>query len=365
VINLKNFINRPSLSRGEATIMSNNASNAIIATPGLDDYVDRVMYHFRYNADFCRIYSEKIGFASTESKPIIKESVRKRNVFLVADLTQPDVDRAIMHTDRTINALESSHAESISLVAPFLPYMRQDHQDANVRSSLSAQALISQFERYNKLEQIITIDLHAPQIEGFGKPGLIDNLSGAVLLDQYLATKFPDPTTLTVVSPDVGGLKRARSAGEAYYKNMTIGSIDKRRDAPNEAIPLRYIGSPEDIEGKDIILFDDMVDTAISVINGGKILQQHNPKSITVFATAGVLSEKDGVPAIERFRKSGLQLVILDTILRPESFYEENKDCLTVLRTHDFIAKAIYESSRVGGSLQCLKAYDPKVRFEY
>jgi len=232
---------------------TNYAEFALIAMPGIDGFVDRVAHHLRYNDKFCRINAERVDFASTEHKPIIAESVRNRTAYLFADLSTPTVSEAVMRTDLMLNALESNHIDRIYLMTPYSVYARQDHHDIDVRSALSAKALISQFTRYKTLKQIISVDLHAPQLEGFGEPGQVENLSGMLLFGNYFCDLYNnDFSNVTMVSPDVGGLKRVRSGAESFSGALPVGSIDKRRKEANVATPLTFIGSPEDIEGTTV-----------------------------------------------------------------------------------------------------------------
>lgn len=263
-------------------------------------------------------------FSDGEVSVEINESVRGREIFVIQSTCGP-VNNNLMELLITIDGLKRASAGRINAVIPYFGYARQDRKD-RARAPITAK-LVANLLTSAGADRIITMDLHADQIEGyFDIP--VDHLRGA----QYLAEYYKEQNIedLVIVSPDFGSVKRARKMAEPL--NAPIAIVDKRRPRPNVSEIMNIIG---DIEGKNVILVDDMIDTAGTITNAANAMKERGAKNVYACATHGVLSGK----AIERIQNSAIQeLVLLNTIPIPE---EKRIDKIKVLSVAPFFAKAM------------------------
>ena len=247
----------------------------------------------------------------------IKENVRNQDVFIIQPTSKP-VNEHLMELLVMIDAARRASAASITAVIPYYGYARQDRK-AEPRTPISAKLVASLLETAG-VDRMISVDLHANQIQGFFHVP-VDNLYAARNLTDHYRNMYhiPDPADMphdyvnndvVMVSPDAGGATRCRAYSKRLRCPMAI--IDKRRPAPNQVEVTNVIG---DVEGKDVILLDDMVDTAGSICSAAAFLKDRGAKRIEACVTHGVLSG----PAIERINESAIErLVITDTILQAE-----------------------------------------------
>ena len=272
--------------------------------------------------------SEVVTFSDGEISVSIKESVRGSDVFVVQSTSAP-VNDNLMELLIMIDAFKRASAGRITAVIPYFGYARQDRK-AKSRDPISAK-LVADLITVAGADRLLTMDLHAPQIQGFFNIPL-DHVLGVPLLAPYFVEKFgkgnPD---VVVVSPDLGSVTRARNFSERLEANIAI--IDKRRQRANVSEVMNIIGN---VEGKTVILVDDMVDTAGTLCNGANALvERAGAKEVYACATHGVLSG----PAIERIQNSAIkELVLLDTIELPE---EKQIDKITMLPVAPLFADAI------------------------
>ena len=267
-------------------------------------------------------------FADGEVSVNFNETVRGCDVFLIQSTCCP-VNDNFMELLVMIDACRRASANRITAVMPYFGYARQDRK-ARPRDPISAKLCANMLEAAGA-DRVLTMDLHANQIQGFFDIP-VDNLLGTKILTQYffdkLGTNNPD---YVVVSPDLGSVTRARKFTDKLDLPMAI--VDKRRPKPNVSEVMNIIG---DIKDKHVILVDDMVDTAGTLCNGAKALIERGAKSVTACATHGVLSG----PAIERLQNSVIdKLVLLDTI--PVEG-EKAIDKIEVLTVADLFAEAIH-----------------------
>lgn len=239
-------------------------------------------------------------FSDGEVSVQIQESVRGQDVFIVQPTCAPTNDH-LMELLIMVDALKRSSARSISAVMPYFGYARQDRKAAP-RVPISAKLVADMLETAG-IDRVITIDLHAAQIQGFFNIP-VDNLYGSVLFVDYLKAKnLPNPI---IASPDIGGVARARSYANKLGYDLVI--VDKRREKANVAEVMNIIG---EVDGKDVILVDDMVDTAGTLVKAAEVLKQRGATSVMACCTHGVLSG----PAYDRINEGTLdELVITDTI---------------------------------------------------
>ncbi|MGN1105416.1 MAG: ribose-phosphate diphosphokinase [Huintestinicola sp.] len=281
--------------------------------------------------------SEVVTFSDGEISVSIKESVRGSDVFVVQSTSTP-VNDNMMELLIMIDAFKRASAGRITAVIPYMGYARQDRK-AKARDPISAK-LMADLLTVAGADRVLSMDLHCAQIQGFFNIP-VDHLLGVPILVPYFIEKFKDIRDNTVVvSPDLGSVTRARNFAAKFDAPLAI--VDKRRQKANVCEVMNIIG---DVKGKDVILVDDMIDTAGTLCNAAKaIVEKGGAKSVTACATHGVLSG----PAIQRIQDSVIkEVVLLDTIALPE---EKKIDKITVLPVAPVFAQAIqriYEDSPI------------------
>jgi len=261
-------------------------------------------------------------FSDNEINVKIEESVRGKDVFIIQPTSAP-VNFNLMELLIMVDALKRSSAKSITAVVPYYGYARQDRK-AEPRVPISAKLVANLMETAG-ITRVVTVDLHASQIQGFFDIP-VDNLYGAVLFNDYVKSKkLKNPV---VASPDIGGVARARYFAKTMGLDMVI--VDKRREKANESEVMNIIG---DVKGKDVIMIDDMVDTAGTMVKAASALKKLGATSVMACCTHPVLSG----PAYNRIKDGELdELVITDTI-------PTNTSCekITVLSTAKMLGEVI------------------------
>ncbi|MBQ6756291.1 MAG: ribose-phosphate pyrophosphokinase [Oscillospiraceae bacterium] len=259
-------------------------------------------------------------FADGECSVSLYETVRGSDVFLIQSTCNP-VNDNLMELLVMIDACRRASAGRITAVIPYFGYARQDRK-AKGHDPISAK-LVANLITSAGADRILTMDLHAPQIQGFFDIPL-DHLVGMPIFADYYLKKFGENSETTmVVSPDVGSVARSRNF--AHRMGMNLAIVDKRRERANQSEVMNIIG---DVQGKNVILFDDMVDTAGSLCGAAKALVEiGGAKEVYACASHAVLSG----PAIERIDKSYIkELVFLDTIPEIEAKKHEKIKFLSV-----------------------------------
>lgn len=265
-------------------------------------------------------------FSDGEIQLEIQENVRGVDVFVVQSTCTPG-NQHMMELLIMIDAFKRASAERITAVMPYYGYARQDRKVAP-RAPISAK-LIADLLTTAGASRVLTIDLHAGQIQGFFNIP-VDNLFAAPVFVSYFKEKYRHDD-LVIVSPDAGGVERARSYAKLIGASLAI--IDKRRLRPNEAEIMNIIG---DIEGKNALIVDDMVDTAGTLTNAASALSERGAKSVAACCTHAVFSGK----AVERIRTSCLEeMIITDTI--PLSDEGRKLGKIKVLSIAELFAEAI------------------------
>ena len=261
-------------------------------------------------ADICKVIGIKLGenevkgFADGEVSCSLYETVRGSDVFLVQSTCKP-VNDNLMELLIMIDACRRASAGRITAVIPYFGYARQDRK-AKSRDPISSK-LVANMLVAAGADRVLTMDLHAAQIQGFFDIP-VDNLLGNPIFVDYYAKKFGSQAEeMVVVSPDVGSVARSRAFAQKLHMGLAI--VDKRRPKANLSEVMHVIG---DVKGKDCILFDDMVDTAGSLCGAAKaIIEIGGANKVYACASHGVLSG----PAIDRLEKSNIEeLALLDTI---------------------------------------------------
>ena len=254
-------------------------------------------------------------FADGEIDVQILESVRAHDCYIIQP-TCPPVNENLMELLIMIDAFKRASAGRITAVMPYFGYARQDRK-AKARDPISAK-LVADLIAKAGADRVLTMDLHAAQIQGFFDIP-VDHLLGVPILAPYFVDKFKDDMDdIVVVSPDFGSVTRARNFAQKL--NVPIAIIDKRRPKPNVSEVMNIIG---EVSGKRVILVDDMIDTAGTIVHGAQALLDRGAKEIYACCTHPVLSG----PAIERLEASPIkELVCLNTIeLPPEKIMKKTK----------------------------------------
>lgn len=271
--------------------------------------------------------AQVLKFSDGEIGVNINETVRGQDVFIVQSTSYP-VNEHLMELLIMIDACKRASAGRITAVMPYYGYARQDRK-AKARDPISAK-LVADLIAKAGADRVLTMDLHAPQIQGFFDIP-VDHLLGVPILAPYFNDKFDgNKDDVVVVSPDLGSVTRARNF--ATRLDVPIAIVDKRRPKANVCEVMNIIG---DIKDKICIIVDDMIDTAGTLCNGANALKERGARQVYACATHGVLSG----PAIQRINDSVIdELVILDTICQPE---DKKCDKIKFLSVADVFAEAI------------------------
>jgi len=264
-------------------------------------------------------------FSDGEIRVEIGSNVRGADVFVVQPTCAP-VNFHLMELCILLDALKRASVGRVTAVVPYYGYARQDRKVAP-RAPISAK-LVADFLTVAGIDRLVTVDLHAGQIQGFFNLP-VDNIYAAPVLLEHLRKTDDD---IVIVSPDAGGVERARAYAKRLGANLAI--IDKRRDAPNQARAMNVIG---DVKGKAAIVLDDMIDTAGTITAAADVLMESGAKDVMACATHAVLSG----PATERLQKSLYSQIIVTNSI-PVGAKAEKCPKLQVLSLASLLGKAIH-----------------------
>ena len=254
--------------------------------------------------EICAYLGAKLGaatvssFSDGEIRVRIEENVRGADVFVVQSSCQP-VNDSLMELLIIIDALKRSSANRITAVIPYFGYARQDRKD-QPRVPISAK-LVADLISTAGTDRVLTMDLHAGQIQGFFNVP-VDHLYALPVLLDYITKQTVKVSDLVVVSPDAGGVERARAFAKRLEANLAI--IDKRREGPNQTQIMNIIG---DVAGKSALLLDDMIDTAGTIVKGAQACMDHGAREVWAACTHAVLTG----PALDLIQQSCLKQVIV------------------------------------------------------
>ena len=300
------------------------ANNLMVFTGNANPALaDKIAKHIGLPLGYASIKKFSDGEISVE----LNENVRGKDVFIIQPTCSPAND-SIMELLLMADALHRASANRITAVIPYFGYARQDRRVRSARVAISAKVIADMISAVG-VNRVLTVDLHAEQIQGFFSIP-VDNVYGSPVLTDDIERQ--DYQNLMVVSPDVGGVVRARAV--AKQLNVDLAIIDKRRPSANEAQVMHIIG---DVKGRCCLIVDDMVDTAGTLCKAADALKEHGAERVVAYCTHPVLSG----PAIENIDKSSLDiLVVTDTI--PLS--DEAKNCTRIRQLS--MAKLLAESIR-------------------
>ncbi len=267
-------------------------------------------------------------FSDGETRVEINENVRGMDVFIIQSTCTP-VNVTLMELLIMIDAMKRASADRITAVVPYYGYARQDRKVAP-RAPISAK-LVADLITTAGAQRLLSMDLHAGQIQGFFNIP-VDNLFATPVLIEYMKRSYQhNQDNTVVVSPDTGGVERARAFGKRLGASLAI--IDKRREGPNEAQVMNIIGN---IKGKRVIILDDLIDTAGTVVQAANALAEAGALEVSVCCTHPVLSG----PAIDRIEKSNIkEIIVTDTI--PLSDRAANCNRIKILSVSGLLSEAV------------------------
>ncbi len=252
-------------------------------------------------------------FSDGEVRVEVQQNVRARDVFVVQPTCAP-TNENLMEMCILVDALKRASARRITAVVPYFGYARQDRRPRSTRVPISAKVVANMLQSVG-VERLLTMDLHADQIQGFFDIPVDNIYASPVLLSDLKSKNYQN---LVVVSPDVGGVVRARALAKQLGCDLAI--IDKRRGNPNESEVMHVIG---DIDGRTCVIMDDMIDTAGTLVAAAEVLKQRGAKRVFAYCTHPVFSG----PAIDRIRESQMdEVVVTNTI----PLNDRAKDCKNI-----------------------------------
>lgn len=286
---------------------------------------EKIARHLDITLGACEI----TNFADGEIRISINENVRGKDVFVIQP-TPPPADN-ILELLLVVDALKRASARRVTAVIPYYGYARQDRKD-KPRVPLSAKLIANLLTRAG-VDRVLTMDLHADQIQGyFDIP--VDHLFSTPVLVNFFASRTEN---LVVVAPDTGRANRARGFAERLGEKIPLAIIDKRRAAPNQSEALRVVG---EVKNRDTLIFDDMIDTGGTLLKAANLLVAEGAKSVRATATHGIFSRD----AVEQLARSPLlEVVVTDTIDQPP---EKRHPKIKVLSVSALLAEAILRIHR-------------------
>jgi len=283
-------------------------------------------------SDICRNLGISLGeanvstFSDGETRVEIDENVRGMDVFIVQSTSTP-VNNNLMELLIMIDALKRASADRITAVMPYYGYARQDRK-VSPRAPITAK-LVADLLTAAGANRVISVDLHAGQIQGFFNIP-VDNLYATPILLDYV-NRYYNTTDLVIISPDTGGVVRARAFAKRLGAALAI--IDKRRDTPNESQVMNVIG---EVKGKSAIILDDMIDTAGTAVQAADAIKNEGAIDVSICCTHAVLSG----PAIERLESSIIkEVIVADTI--PANQKAKSCEKITILSIAGVLSESI------------------------
>jgi ribose-phosphate pyrophosphokinase len=324
----------------------------ILSSDEMSDMSEYVASHLqgRTSEDcYAHVGLEYGRFPSGEISVRIPETIRSRSVYFFHSLFHPDPNTSLMKMILANNAVALASADSLVLVIPYIPYLRQDRKD-QPRVPISAKVIAQLIETNTKVKRIITMDMHVDQAEGFFNIP-VDNLrSKRLFADFYKKELAGDFSDFMVVAPDFGSAKRAGRFARDLGENVPVAILEKERKTGNTVVTHKLIG--ESPKGKHVAIYDDLIDTGNTTVASVKALRSLGAKQVDVCATHSVFSPTPESTAEEKFKQAGVRVIVTNTIPRLEAYLRQHASWLTVLPIDDLMVKVLAESE--GGSVSSL-----------
>jgi ribose-phosphate pyrophosphokinase len=285
----------------------------------------RVSIHRGEIVELCKTRVER--FNDQEIFVEVYENVRGEDMFIIQSTSNPANDN-LMELLIMTDALRRSSAHRITAVMPYFGYARQDRR-SKARTPISAK-LVANLITVSGIERVLTMDLHAAQIQGFFDIP-VDNLYAAPVFALDIRHNFRNPAEITMVSPDVGGVARARELAERINADLAI--VDKRRAAPGEIASMTVIG---DVKDRVCVIVDDIADTAGTLVKASELLKAHGAREVHAYITHGVLSG----PAVERIKASPMKSLVVTDSIEPTEAVRKAKN-IRIVPVAPLFAQAI------------------------
>ena len=277
-------------TRGELSLMTCNSGRPLANRILL--HLNKIIQKDDPGTELELVNSEEITFANGEIKTVINDNIRGSDVYIVQSADDPQSDKSIndnlMALFTAINAAYQSDADSVTVISPQYPYSRQERKKA--RESLTAKQIAS-FMEISGADRVITLDIHAEAIQGFFTHAKLEDLHASNTLIKYIKNKVSSEN-LVVAAADVGGAEKARYYSGRLHTDMAI--VDKARDYSKQSVieSMRLVGN---VEGKDVLIPDDMIGTGGTMVNAAKLLKKHDARDIYVACSLTFFNS----PAIE------------------------------------------------------------------
>lgn len=320
---------------------------AMVSSPLMHELAEEIikrLYNMKMRMPhYCIDYTT---FANGEHLPQIPQTIRGQHVFLLHALQHPDPNNAIMKMLLSCDAMRRASAAGITLVVPYIPYLRQDRKD-KPRVPISARMIADLIESNKAVKQLITMDMHAEQEQGFFSIP-VDNLTGVRLFSEHILERYSGNLENTMaIAADFGAAVRTRRLALALGE-IPVGIIEKRRTGPNQSEILSVIG--DCVKYKRVIIYEDIIDTGGTILKVVGKLNEFGASEIVIYATHSIFSKQ-----IEsRFAAEMVSVVTTDSIPRQTGYYEEHKNWLTKISTAEYLSEAIFEATQLGGSISKL-----------
>ena len=318
----------------------------LVSSPLMHDLGEAIIRHLenrKMHMAHHRI--EYTTFVNGEILPQILHPIRGQHVFFLHALQHPDPNTAVMMMLLATDAMRRASACGITLVTPYIPYLRQDRKD-KPRVPISARLLADLIESNKTVQQLITIDMHAEQEQGFFSIP-VDNLTGIRLFSDHIRTRFGNDLSNTVaVAADFGAAVRTRRLSKALG-DIPVAIFEKRRPAPNQAEILSVIGAS--VDGARVIVYEDIIDSGHTIRGVAKALEKMGAREVFVYSTHGIFS--GGVE--KHFAADNFSIACTDSIPRTAEYYKQEK-WLTKVLIDSYVADAIYQATQPGGSISRL-----------
>lgn len=319
----------------------------LVSSPLMNEFGDELCRHLETLGAVIPHYKlELTTFANGEILPHIPHTIRHQHVFFLHGLQHPDPNWALMTMLLANDAMRRASVSGITLVLPYIPYLRQDRKD-KPRVPISARMIADLIESNDAVKGLITIDMHAEQEQGFFSIP-VDNLTGIKVFSEHVREKFGNNLSdVVMLAPDFGGAVRNRRFAHTLG-DVPVCILEKRRTGDKTEI-LTVIG--ESVEDKIVVMHEDMIDTGGTAIKSiTKLMEGEKiPREIYLCATHGIFSRD----AKENFRRQNIQVACTDSIPRHPLFYA-NEHWLTKVSIAPYFADAIFEAMQMGGSISKL-----------
>lgn len=309
----------------------------------------------KHGADVQLVEAKVTTFPFGEPHVELKERVRNSVCFVFANPAYPTVCEGLVRLMVLLNALQHAAPDRAYIVAPFVPFTRQDRKSEH-RGPVSIQLLRTIIEEHAMVRGLMTVDIHAPQSLAIFRRIVPDDLKARRLLVTHLEGHFRNHEQLVIEAPDIGAAKRAEKTAFSVGPMVPYGIFDKRRTRKAGATVSSYHGP--DLTGMDVVFIDDMIDTGGTLIVTAQEAFKRRATSVTACATHALLSPRTNLEtgALERaedkLRASGIRVIVTNSIYRTPEYYAANADWLTVVSLEPLLADAVFQSCQMGGSLK-------------